>query len=266
MTREDMAIHMRTKQSHHIELLAEKIKKQDRHIREQDRQLKEQIRQIEELTAKLQMKDEETAFTIQQMREEFTLRLQSKDEEMVHKMKEISGLLQSKDKEEAQVLKSMPHIHPVNFCFTMDKFKHHRRKKKEWYSEPFHTHPRGYKMRIRIDARGFESSKFVSLYVCIMRGEYDDELSWPFHGKITILLLNQKADDHHFVYPVSYDESIYGLEYHENADRVRHGEQHYGLGSHEFISYDTISQKSPIVQYLKDDCLKFQVCEVQMYN
>ena len=98
-------------------------------------------------------------------------------------------------------------------------------------------------MRIRIDARGFESSKFVSLYVCIMRGEYDDDLSWPFHGKITILLLNQKADDHHFVFPVSYDESIYELEYRENADRVRHGKQHYGLGSHEFISYDTISQK-----------------------
>ena len=269
MSRNNMAIHMEENQSHHIELLAEKVKKQDRHIREQDRQLKEQIRQIEKLTAKLRMKEEETACTIQQMREEFTLRLQSKHEEMVHKMKETSGLLQSKVKEEAhqkQVLKSMPHIHPVNFCFTMNKFKHHRRKKKEWYSEPFHTHPRGYKMRIRIDARGFESSKFVSLYVCIMRGEYDDELSWPFHGKITILLLNQKADDHHFVHPVSYDESIYGLEYRENADRVRHGEQHYGLGSHEFISYDTISQKSPTVQYLKDDCLKFQVCEVQMYS
>ena len=205
MPRKDMAIHMQREQSHHIELLAERIKKQDRQIQEQVRQIKEQSRQIEELNMKLQMKEEETACTVQQMQEEFILQLQNKDEEMAHKMKEISGLLQSKDKEEVeqkQVLKSPPHIHPINFCFTMDKFKHHRRKNKEWYSEPFHTHPRGYKMRIRIDAKGFESSKFVSLYICIMRGEYDDELSWPFHGKITILLLNQRADDHHFVYPV----------------------------------------------------------------
>ena len=54
MSRNNMAIHMEENQSHHIELLAEKVKKQDL-------QLKEQIRQIEKLTTKLQRKEKETA-------------------------------------------------------------------------------------------------------------------------------------------------------------------------------------------------------------
>ena len=263
MSRKDMAIHMREKQSYHVQLLDDKVSKQDRKI-------KEQSRQIEKLTAKLQMKEEETACTIQQMQQEYTLQLQNKDEEIAnvtHKMKEISALLQSKDKEIAQLkqdTKPTPHLHRVNFYFTMDRFKHHRENEITWYSEPFYTHSRGYKVCVRIDASGFRDSKFVSLFTCIMKGEYDEELSWPFHGKISIELLNQKTVDHH-VYTISYDESA-GPKYLKNASRVLIGKQHYGLGSSQFMTYHKISQNSPTVQYLADDCLRFRVSEVLLYS
>ena len=120
-----MIAHMEEEQSHHNELLSEKVE--------------EQGREIEKLTTKLRMKEEETACTIQQMQEEFTSQLHSKEKEIAsvtNKMKEISALLEIKDqelvekeKEIAQLkqdTKPTPHVHQVDFCFTMDKFKHHR--------------------------------------------------------------------------------------------------------------------------------------------
>ena len=255
MSRKDMAIHMREKQSYHIQLLDDKVSKQGRKI-------KEQSRQIEKLTAKLQRKEEETACTIQQMQQEFTLQLQSKDEEIVsvtHKMKEISALLQSK--EEAQTMQQKQDLrttYKINFCFTLDKFKHRKKKNEEWYSEPFYTHPGGYRMCVRIDANGFDDSKFVSLYTHIMKGECDGELSWPFHGKVTVELLNQKTDDHHHPLTITYDAESLGQDYRDFADRVQSDDgKNYGVGSSQFISQLKVSQKSSTVQYLKGDCLKF---------
>ena len=255
MPRKDMAIHMEEEQSYHVQLLAEKVKKQ--------------ARQIEKLTAKLQRKEEETACTIQQMQEEFTLKLQSKDEEIAsvtHKMKEVSALLQNK--EEAQVMQEHHRTtYKTNFCFTLDKFKHRKKKNEEWYSEPFYTHPGGYRMCVRIDANGFDDSKFVSLYTHIMKGECDGELLWPFHGKVTVELLNQKTDDHHHPLTITYDAESLGQDYRDFADRVQSDDdKNYGVGSSQFISQLKVSQKSSTVQYLKGDCLKFRVREVLLYN
>ena len=262
MPRKDMIAHMEEEQSHHNELLAEKVE--------------EQGREIEKLTTKLRMKEEETACTIQQMQEEFTSQLQSKEEEIVtvtNKMKEISALLESKDqelvekeKEIAQLkqdTKPTPHVHQVDFCFTLDKFKHHRENDITWYSKPFYTHSRGYRICVRIDANGLQDRNYVSLFTCIMKGDYDDELSWPFHGKITVKLLNQKADEH-YAYTLSYNESI-GPDYLDYADRVLIGEKNHGWGKTNFISYLKLSEESDSTQYLKDDCLQFRVREVLVY-
>ena len=255
MSRKDMAIHMKQEQSYHIQLLADRVKKQ--------------ARKIEKLTAKFQRKEEETACTIQQMQKEFTLQLQSKDEEIAsvtHKMKEISALLESK--EEAQAMqKHLKTTYTTNFCLTMDKFKHRKKKNEEWYSEPFYTHPGGYRMCVRIDANGFDDNKFVSLYTHIVKGEYDDELSWPFHGKVTVELLNQKTDNHHHPLTITYDVESLGQDYRDFADRVQSdSDKNYGVGSSQFISQLKVSQKSSTVQYLKGDCLKFRIREVMLYN
>ena len=250
MPRKDMAIHMKEKQSYHNQLLAEKVEKQRRQIKEQtqqqDRQRKKHSKQIEELNMKLQTKEEETAYTIQQMQEEFTLQLQSKD-------KEIAQLKQDKP---------TPHIHPVNFCFTVDKFKYQMENEVEWVSKPFYTHPQGYKMCVEVFINGLQSSNYVSLYTCIMKGENDDQLSWPFYGKLTVELLNQKSDDHHHVYTIHYDKSIPQ----HYCERVLIGERNRGWGNHRFISHSKVSQEDSIVQYVKDDCIKFRISNVLLYS
>ena len=46
----------------------------------------------------------------------------------------------------------------------------------------------GYKMCINVNANGSGSGAgtYVSVFVYLMRGEYDSRLVWPFRGYITI--------------------------------------------------------------------------------
>ena len=67
--------------------------------------------------------------------------------------------------------------------FIMEEFEKHRINKKHWYSLPFYSHLGGYKMRLKVEVNGYSN---VCVYVCLMKGEFDDELSWPLNGTITI--------------------------------------------------------------------------------
>ena len=73
MTRTDMVTHMKENQTHHIQLLAEKVK-------EQNRQMEEQNRRIEELSMKFESKDKEIETITQRMKEELAVKLYNKDE------------------------------------------------------------------------------------------------------------------------------------------------------------------------------------------
>ena len=57
---------------------------------------------------------------------------------------------------------------------------------KNWYSNPFYTHEKGYKMKLRVDCR-----KYLSVHLCLMQGPYDNELSWPLTSRFKITLLDQ---------------------------------------------------------------------------
>ena len=75
---------------------------------------------------------------------------------------------------------------------TMQNFKEHKFKDDVWYSPPIYSgsHAEGYKMRLEVYANGFGAGKgtHVSVYVCLMRGEFDDHLKWPFNGEVTVKL------------------------------------------------------------------------------
>ncbi|XP_031568440.1 TNF receptor-associated factor 3-like isoform X2 [Actinia tenebrosa] len=61
------------------------------------------------------------------------------------------------------------------------------------YSPPFYTSRFGYKMCARVYLNGDGSGKgtHVSVFISVMRGEYDAVLPWPFSKKITLKLLDQ---------------------------------------------------------------------------
>ncbi|XP_063000853.1 TNF receptor-associated factor 1 [Elgaria multicarinata webbii] len=65
-------------------------------------------------------------------------------------------------------------------------------------SPAFYTSRYGYKlcMRIYLNGEGREKGTHVSLFIVLLRGDYDALLQWPFTHKITFMLLSQNDGDH----------------------------------------------------------------------
>ena len=121
-----------------------------------------------------------------------------------------------------------------------------------WVSPPYYTHSHGYKMGINVNlcfAR-------LVVYSCLLRGEYDAGLKWPFRGTVVVQLLNQLSDDNHYDYVFDYSQAS-----DRESQRVTSGETSARKSSSTpdlpFAALEYNPSKK--CQYLKDDCLKFRV-------
>ena len=153
----------------------------------------------------------------------------------------------------------------VNHCFTLDNFEDKKEKNLVCFSEPFFTPPQGYKVCVQTYPNGHDEGKgtHVTVSTCIMLGEYDDQLPWPFRGEIVIELLNQKADTDHHERSIEYDDSV--PKGHAGKITSSRCKRNNAFGFDRFVSHHAIySQCDPTVQYLKDGCLKFRVREIQL--
>ncbi|KAL9954666.1 hypothetical protein ACROYT_G042231 [Oculina patagonica] len=63
-------------------------------------------------------------------------------------------------------------------------------------SAPFYTESYGYKMKVEIYPNGQSSGKntHLSVFIYVMKGEYDAILPWPFKKKVKITLIDQQED------------------------------------------------------------------------
>ena len=96
----------------------------------------------------------------------------------------------------------------------------------------------------------------LSVYLCLMKGPHDDELTWPLRGKFEIKLLNQISDsEHHSETMTYYDEDAVHRVIESNRSDI-------GYGFSQYISNENLNNITPTCQYLKDDCLFFQVTKL----
>ena len=151
------------------------------------------------------------------------------------------------------------------FEFTMAEFEQYKRANDVWYSPPFYTHTHGYRMRIKVWANGWESGKgtHVSVRGCLMQGDFDNGLYWPFEGAITIQLLNQLEDSNHQAHTFDFTGT--------NPDvnsRVTSGKTaRKGYGQLLFISHTQLDLNTDHnCQFLKDNQLKFRVSKATNLN
>ena len=63
-------------------------------------------------------------------------------------------------------------------------------------------------LHIYPNSNGDGEGTHVSLYACLMSGEYDDVLEWPFQGEITstVEFLNQLEDKNHKKRVLTFNE------------------------------------------------------------
>ena len=149
------------------------------------------------------------------------------------------------------------------FEFTMRDFDQQKISNDPWHSPSLYTHPQGYRMCLGVDANGSGVGKdtHVSVFIFLMRGEFDKYLKWPFRGVITIQLLNQIEDKGHHKNIIPFTDNTPDV----YAGRVTTGEKSAGWGWPQFISHHVLNyNEAKNCQYLKYDCLHFRIVKVEL--
>ena len=139
---------------------------------------------------------------------------------------------------------------------TVGGFKGMKESNLSWFSGPFYSHDKGYKMCLRVDANGTMMSRgtHTSVFVHLMRGEYDDELKFPFQGDITIQLLSQE-DDYHCQHTIRFSDKILDV----LGARVTIGDRAvFGFGVSKFLDQQQLHPR-----YLKGNSLILRVVKVE---
>ena len=136
-------------------------------------------------------------------------------------------------------------------------FKEKKENNCEFLNDPFYTHPGGYKMVISIDANGYGDNKgtHVSVFAYLMRGEYDDQLEFPFKGTIKFELLNQLEDKNHHCRSYTHDGRLATSKRVINRERSRRASGVPAFIPHENLGHNATKN----CQYLQDDHLVFRI-------
>ena len=118
-------------------------------------------------------------------------------------------------------------------------------------------------MCLKVHADGFKSGRgtHISVYTCLLRGEFDSQLRWPFRGTIVIELVNQLEDKEHYTHANSYTD----ITPDDRASRLTAREQALGWGQQQFMSHAELGfNRAKNCQYLRDDCLIFRILSVEL--
>ena len=120
-------------------------------------------------------------------------------------------------------------------------------------------------MCLRVDANGSGTGAgtHVTVYVHLMRGEYDSRLVWPFKGDITIQLVNHNTDDDlEKIVPFNDAAVAFGV-----ADRVTSGDRAAnGMGYQEFVSHTDVESSTSTRRYFVNNSLTFRITKVEVYS
>ncbi len=151
------------------------------------------------------------------------------------------------------------HVHIAPVQIVMVNYEQHKRDNGEWFSDGFYTHPQGYKVCLKVYANGLGVTKgtHVSCFIYLMRGEFDNNLNWPFRSTVTITLLNQREDNNHHTKTVHFTDQSPD----ETTARVTSGERaSNALGTRQVIRHSQLGyNEATNCQYLVNDCLYFRV-------
>ena len=128
-----------------------------------------------------------------------------------------------------------------------------KKDKGAFYSPFFYSSPGGYHLVIQVHVNGFGIGEgtHVSVFCSVKKGRYDDELKWPFNGKIIFTLLNQIQNDKHHAGFVTVEPP---------HDKLYMQPGGTGWGKPQFILHSDLAHDPENgTQYLKDDTLYFKV-------
>lgn len=137
-----------------------------------------------------------------------------------------------------------------------------------WQSRPFYSHPCGYKFRMEAkpSGSGSGSGTHLSVYVHVMKGEFDEKLKWPLSAVINFRLIDQSPANRHFESKVSFSSE------NEASNRVT-GDRVAGTGRgySQFLPLVQViggaegvagGSGMGLAQFLKGDTVVFEIVQI----
>ncbi len=142
--------------------------------------------------------------------------------------------------------------------FTLTNYSKHKEYDTERYSPEFYTHKNGYKMRLEVNPNGTGDyrGRSLSVFVYLLKGDFDDSLKWPMNVEIPIELVNWKKNSSHVLNTVKFGNATMDATSRVIGDKNR---ANNGWGFNDFCSHTTVANSTRDLVYLEDDCLYFRV-------
>jgi len=122
-------------------------------------------------------------------------------------------------------------------------------------SRPFFSHKFGYKMELQVYPNGDGNGKntHLSIFLAIIKGPYDDSLTWPINCYVSLKVLDQVQGINHIRKEFKYDDGHMG-------DRMKPAEKNDAFGypryailsdvkNPPFLVNDTIYVKTKVITF-----------------
>ena len=112
-------------------------------------------------------------------------------------------------------------------------------------------------MKVVINPNGFNDARgaYMGLYIAIFRGEFDDQLCWPFNGSITVEAYNRTTEQWSNGLTITMNEKECPKRVERSVDTLAKG----SWGCYKFLSLVDVNEN-----YLKDTWshVRFRVTSV----
>ena len=102
------------------------------------------------------------------------------------------------EKLRAEITELRTHLWIMPITILLDGFASKKAAGECWSSHPFYTRLQGYKLCLSVSCNGYSEGKgtHISVYACVMSGDHDDELEWPFQRSVTIQKIFNTYSNH----------------------------------------------------------------------
>ena len=119
------------------------------------------------------------------------------------------------------------------------------------YSSPFYRY--GYKCKLNScpNGNGEGENTHLSIFIIIMKGEYDAILTWPFNKNVTFTLIDQQEDAN------ARQNIVKFLDAEPSSERYARPveDENAARGSQRFVSHEKLQER----RYIVDDTIFIQV-------
>ncbi len=242
--RKEMPLHLEKSVSSHVGLIPTICSRFEEKLEMKDKAMTELLSKFEE---KLEQKDEAAV----KLCRGFELALKENEKKM-NDLQAIVGSQQSEIEKLTAKLhdtSSIVHLHslpPVEFVMT--DYESHYYQEDQWFSPPFHSHEKGYKMCLSVYAYGIGHAfgKYVSVFANLMKGEFDDMLAWPFRGNVEVDVLVDGDEDRSYSHTFKFTDRSPS----KAADRVVYGDRNtFGQGRANCISLNDLVEHPDFLKF-----------------